>query len=863
MMSQFGLDPRVLGALLHDIGKFRERTSEPLPSWAEHYPRAAKYSHEPFSALFVEDYLGRWSADRHALSRVVLKHHNPSLPDEQVVSLADRLSANERAEAEDDIPGARGRADSTLHAALSRVTLDNRACDQPMYYRLGELSFSRDALFPTPEASGSVAAYRTLWQKFSDDVTRSPTDDLTTLLALLRKYTWAIPSDTRHNIVPDVSLYHHLKTTAAIAACLVREGLTEQEVQTLLTALGRLYKKSPLTSAEEDMTQRPKKSSLTSAEEDMTQRPLCALVKGDVSGTQEFLYLLTSSGATRGLRGRSFYLQLLTEVIADWVLRRLQLPPTNTLFVGGGHFYVLLPYHETVQQLDALRQDIAGKLWRLHRGDLSLTMDFTPVNALDFLEQEAGGNAASKWGAVSQQVNQRKQHKWRDLGDADMMRHLFTAQQRGATAEEMCQVCHNEWRAGVDVLDDDVRKCRRCAGFEELGRQLRAPTHLVLFTVPESQPPENAAWDHALRAFGVEARLIHADNDDVPSKPAGATAATVYTLDSTNFLTDSVQQCFRWDDLPVSYDFRPLPDATPEKFDEKGDSAIADFSDLAKASEGVKWLGVLRMDVDSLGEVFRAGLGGWATLSSVSTLSESLRLFFEAWVPQVCRRYHRLEQQGKNSVYLIYAGGDDLFVVGAWSILPELAQDIQRDFRDFVGGTHVTLSGGIAIEHQKYPLYQLANDAKGALDDQAKTLPRKNALSFLRTPVEWERFTDVATWQRDLLYMLNPTTEGVPALPRGFLSRLTEIHALYDENAKREKKLRRQEKRGMADIEEMIRYDKWRWRLTYQLSRFAERYTAHQAKINDLQRAILREPDGLIDVLHMMARWTALLTREE
>ena len=715
--------------------------------------------------------------------------------------------------------------------------------DDAMYHQLAPLSFDRAVLFPTPEASGSATAYRALWQSFTDEVKRLPADDVSTLLALLRKYTWAIPSDTRYKTIPDVSLYHHLKTTAAIAACLVREGLAEQETQTLLTALGRRYYQNPLTPAEEAMT----------------KRPLCALVKGDLSGTQDFLYLLSSSGAARGLRGRSFYLQLLTEVIADWLLRRLQLPPTNLLFAGGGHFYALLPYQEAERQLAALRQEVARKLWRLHHGDVSLTVAFEPVNALDFLEQDAGGHAFSdKWEAVSHNVNDHKQRKWRDLGDADMMRHLFAGQQRGATAEEMCQVCHNAWQAETDQMKDGIRKCRRCVGFEALGRQLRDPTHLVRFVVPDAEPPETPDWHHALRAFGIDARLVH-PGDEPPANPPHATAATVDTLDSTAFLTDTVQQRFHWQDLPTSYDFRLLPNATPRR---DADETIADFGDLAEAADGVKWLGVLRMDVDDLGDVFRTGLGRRATLSRVSTLSESLRLFFEAWVPQVCARYNHLQQGGKDRVYLIYAGGDDLFVVGAWSVLPELARQIRADFRDFVGGSHVTLSGGVAIEHQKYPLYQLAEDGKKALDDQAKTLSGKDALSFLQTPLAWDRFADVAEWQNTLLGMLQPADAGTPALPRGFLSRLTEIHTLYDDNAKWERKLRRQEQRDMTDIQEMILYDKWRWRLIYQLGRFGDRYQEHQATINELQQAILRETDGLITALRLLARWTALFTRE-
>jgi CRISPR-associated protein Csm1 len=200
-----------------------------------------------------------------------------------------------------------------------------------------------------------------------------------------------------------------------------------------------------------------------------------------------------------------------------------------------------------------------------------------------------------------------------------------------------------------------------------------------------------------------------------------------------------------------------------------------------------------------------------------------------------------------------------------------LAERIRQAFRAFVGGDHVTLSGGIAIEHQKFPLYQLANDAKHALDDQAKEFKRSNggrakdALCFLQTPLAWEQFAEITRWQQTILDMLQPKANSTTALPRGFLSRLSEIHALYAENAKREKKLQRQQQntRTLAQMQEMILYDKWRWRLTYQLSHFGERYTDHQATINALQQAILHEPEGLIAVLHMLARWTALLTREE
>lgn len=849
-----------LGALLHDIGKAMERTFRPLPIGTESYRLEAKYSHEPFSAVFVDERMRGWPTDVGSLCRLVLKHHNPSLPDELLVSLADRLSANERAEAEGNEEGARGRAESVLRSVLSRVRLGEQVSDE-IYYKLLPLSLDRQALMPTHDESGSAEAYQTLWQAFSEEVTRVPLGDLSTLLAVLRKYTWAIPSDTRYKTIPDIALYHHLKTTAAIAACLVRAGLEEREVQSLYAALSHRYFKQPSTPAEDELV----------------NRPLCALAKGDISGTQDFLYLLTSSGAARGLRGRSFYLQLLTEVIATWILRQFDLPMTNLLFAGGGHFYLLLPYQETVERFKNLRRQISQKLWKAHKGDLSLTVDYVPVAAVDFLEHDAGGNAfAHKWDEVSRRVNERKQRKWNELDGDGMMSALFTPQQLGTTAEEMCQVCHGEWSQGRDRLDDDIRKCRRCHQFEELGQLLRGPTHLVLFTVPEREPPDPWDWRGVLRAFGVLPRFVH-EGEDVPDKPDGAIGALVYTFHTSgplDFLTNEVKTRFRWGDMPVGFDSRLLADATPMKRDTNGELVIAEFSDLADASEGVKWLGVLRMDVDSLGDVFRRGLGNDATISRMTTLSESLRLFFEGWVPQLCQQYNPVAQgskrrDDKDALYLIYAGGDDLFVVGAWSVLPKLAQQIRDDFREFVGGDHITLSGGIAIEHQKFPLYQLANYAKYALDDQAKEhertvngrLVKKDALSFLQTPLGWERFNEIAERQEELRAMLR-ADGGTASLPRAFLTRLSEIYNLYEENRKRQHHRMNAGQISLAQMQEEIAYAKWVWRLVYHLSRFGERYTDHQDTIRHLQQAIARDRNGLIAVLHVLARWTSLLTRE-
>ncbi len=631
------------------------------------------------------------------------------------------------------------------------------------------------------------------------------------LLHVLQVFGWCLPASIPTEGASDVSIYNHAKSSAAIAACLPAASVEAAESQ---------------------------------------DRAIAMLVKGDISGTQDFLYLMTSAGAARGLRGRSFYLQLLGESVARWLLRQFGLPATNLLFAGGGHFYLLLPAEELKTRWDALRRTIAEKLWRAHQGDLSLALGCMEVSAGDLL----GSGFAEKWADASRAANEARQRKWIELGGEAMMQALFTPRQRGTTAEEMCQVCHGEYdEARGDRTNNDVRRCRRCESFEALGKELRNATHLVAFTVPDGAPPENAIWREILESFGAAVHLLD-KSSDTPAAPPHALSAQVELLQPGGFADR-----FRWDGLPTGYGVRLLADATPMKSADE----IADFKDFAEAADGVKWLGVLRMDVDDLGRVFREGLGQRATMSRMSALSESLRWFFEARVAGACRAHNRRGVGGKDRVYLIYAGGDDLFVAGAWSALPPLAAAIRDEFRTLVGGDHVTLSAGIAIEQPKYPLYQLAADARRALEDGAKAFrPEKNAICFLQQPVGWRQFQRADHWHEELMEMLEDRRQR---MPRAILTRLGEIHAIYEENARRQERRRREGRITLDEMREERHFARWQWRLVYHLDRFGLRHPDHRKKIEEFQQEITR-PEALdarlIPLLRIIARWTELQTRE-
>ena len=640
-------------------------------------------------------------------------------------------------------------------------------------------------IIPTVLENSSAVDATQLWKNFVTDfrqLSGTPTAAVyQTVFALLHKYTARIQASPQD---PDVSLYDQLRTTAAIAACITREDLSEADIN-----------------------------------DENPQRELCMLLKGDISGIQNFLYQILSDGAARQLRGRSFYLQLLTEAIAHWVLRQLKLPIANLLLASGGHFYILAPYTKAHEKLAELQREISEKLWALHQGDLSFILAGTPVTAEDFNPDRF----SEKWDDVSKVVNTIKQRKWSELETEVMFTTLFEpfTQRYLPVSADADQSRRDPWQ------------------FRELGGKLRNASHLIVFETEESINPDEYNWETTMKAFGWSVHFSGTEED--PPNISDTQRAIVYRLGDTDFLEDNPP--FASDGIPVSYDFKLLPQVIPR---EQNGNAL-DYNNLADASEGVHWFGALRMDVDDLGTIFRDALGDNATISRMATLSEAIRLFFEGYVPQLCRDYNG--KRSREILELIYAGGDDLFLVGGWSALPEIAKKIRDEFRRFVTGEHVTLSGGIFIEHQKFPLYQFAErsgDAEGAaknlqrLNPEGEVCKEKDAISFLQKPMAWTDFERVTEWHQKFLRAVD--TNDNP-LPRDILTRLSQIYS-----------------------DEELKGRRWAWCSLYYFHRVEARYKRENQRtfLKNL-RTELNKADASFELkkfIRVVTRWVALQTRK-
>ncbi|MCX7884663.1 MAG: hypothetical protein N2448_06500 [Caloramator sp.] len=100
---------------------------------------------------------------------------------------------------------------------------------------------------------------------------------------------------------------------------------------------------------------------------------LFCLIKGDISGIQSFLYNINMDGAVKNLRGRSFYLSYILEIIARYIVEKEGLTLSNILYCGGDHFYILAP-QKSLKNIDKYREKIENVFLKAHGIDITVLL---------------------------------------------------------------------------------------------------------------------------------------------------------------------------------------------------------------------------------------------------------------------------------------------------------------------------------------------------------------------------------------------------------------------------------------------------------------------------------------------------------
>ncbi len=154
--------------------------------------------------------------------------------------------------------------------------------------------------------------------------------------------------------------------------------------------------------------------------------------------------------------------------------------------------------------------------------------------------------------------------------------------------------------------------------------------------------------------------------------------------------------------------------------------------------KGINALAVLKGDIDDLGALFQNGLEQ-PTFAKMAALSRQVNHFFAIYLPWLCETQYP-------ETYIVFAGGDDFFLLGSWKQLMQLAAELRREFSRYVAdNADIHFSAGLSVTKPKIPIHQLAAMGEEALE-QAKAYKNKtdgtvkNAVTCFKQTVNWADF---------------------------------------------------------------------------------------------------------------------------
>ena len=763
-----------LAAMLHDAGKFAERARVELDSQTIdankqlYCPHRKQFTdaeghfthvHAAYTGMAIDliernlpELVGEdvspfasWKSDDVAdsLINAAAGHHKPRTFLQWVIATADRVASGfERERFEHYNQSSERTETGRNHYTARLLTLFEQIDlgDKPggdrgkagFVWRYPLQALMPQAMFPRKaeacEGNDNIAAqaeYKQLWDGFVEHLEHIPKPHrkqwalwLDHFDSLWLAFTHAIPSATAGGAKPDVSLYDHSRTTAALAVALWRWHEANRRCDADAVRLLR-------------------------ERVDWDERKLL-LVMGDFFGIQDFIFASggeTKKKAAKLLRGRSFQVSLLTECAALRVLDELGLPPTSQVINAAGKFLIVAPNtSEVVAGLTRVQKEIDGWFLKHTFGQSGIGLSWTEAACDDFLGEEQGEPRFRRLLArLFAQVENRKFACF-DLCGKDAPEGVFDgfldafdphlgvcAVDGHSPALVEKEGCLLSALAAdqIDIGHHLVHRSRVLITTENLGHNtLGVPLfgYFVSFTGAEEE-------SGMFGALAKDGRLRRAWDFSCP-EAEDQVLFSGYARRNINAHVPLMGD----DDVLADDRYKGLEGETDPRAPKTFEHLARDdlWMDERGAWRGLEALCVLKGDVDNLGRIFEKGLEK-PTFARWAALSRQMNAFFAVHLPLLCKR----EYPG---VYTVFAGGDDFFLIGPWLSVIRLARRMRDDFTRWVADNpEIHFSAGAVLSKPGLPVPNLGAMGEEALE-RSKGMAGKDALTVFGETMRWSEF---------------------------------------------------------------------------------------------------------------------------
>ena len=718
----------LFGALLHDIGKIIFRTGLSVAN------------HSELGFNYLKDQIG---IGDQAILNCVRFHHKSMLKkaglanndSAYIVYIADNIASGADRRDRDDAESASKfdkqlPLDSIFNIFKGKQRLDDHS-KKDQHFPFAFMGESDEIVYATESKIVlNNAVYFGIQEKLTAQLKNIEVSErwVGSLINILESCSSYVPSSTATEEVPDISLFDHSKITAAVALCIKQYLDGEHDLKRILFDEERQF---------------------------YSQKAFL-MYSLDISGIQNFIYTISSAGALKSLRSRSFYLEFLLEHIIDEILERLSLSRCNLIYSGGGHCYMLLPNTDTVKKALKEIEDSVND-WFIDNFDISLFIAgaYTPCSAED-LKNMPDGSFAAIYKRLSQQISLRKSSRYTA---ADLLK----LNGKKISSKRECCICRR-----IDNLDDQNR-CRLCSALIQFSKPIQNDK---FFVVLKGSAKTGLKKENLLPLpFG---KLFLGVEEKAKAKMLMADPEYVRVYVKNDVYAGDLLATHIW----------------------VGDYSSNNLDEYASLSQGIERIGVVRADVDDLGASFANGFAReYSTLSRMATLSRTLSVFFKYYINSIfkkksfciaddCADGDSDKSSTSRRVSIVYSGGDDVFIIGTWNDALSSFVDLRNAFLRFTQGT-LSISGGLGLFPDKFPIGLMARDTE-FLVESSKDLPGKDAFTLFDTngSFKWNVFLERIYKEKfALVYGFlkrNGLVDGEHAFGKAFLYRLLELLRSYE-----------------------------------------------------------------------------------
>lgn len=755
-----------IAAFFHDIGKFCGKnelglTQEDLAEYdMQLYLPSYKGRFSHYHALYTAEFIKRYKSDLplelnsaawgedDIFVNLAAGHHNPGSPLQWVIAVSDRVSSGwDRDEYEDDEQKTEWKdyKKTRLAPVFEELSVQGKNT-QHLNYHYSLAPVSLKTIFPVSKKDAAAEnneqaaeAYMDLFKGFTAGL-KNLSHRLENIAlwfehfeSLFMLYASHIPAARAGDVVPDVSLYDHARTTAALATAIFHYHRANN---TLTIEAVKNYNDNKFL-----------------------------LINGDFAGVQDFIFSkLNSSNKFRSklLRGRSLSVSLITELAADMLCRRTGLPSTSIVLNAAGKFTVIAANtDDTAKAVASAKDRINSWLIQIGFGEIRVNISTCEASCNDFTRE----NFVKLWERLSSLMEKEK------FSGFDLDRHggsfdsYLDSFENVSGHPAVCSLCGKRPAlkdGGKYLRDSGTACCRLCRDHIFLGTNIVKKSRLLVTTIdadvggPEEKLMEPVFGEYQICFLKEDASRLAESGQllkdwNVDSGPESMLKSPV----AVKCISGYVPRYTAADE----HDERIL---SLRKSDKKNIEAIEQIlegeprslnfiASMAKTvidsgkQRGVEALGVLKADVDYLGLLMTHGLPARRfTISRLATLSRQLNYFFAVFLPELLKTDERFQ-----NVYTVFAGGDDLFLIGPWNKIVELSLFLTGCFTDYVAhNKEVHFSAGISIHKPQTPINAMAVAAEKALEKSKSD--GRNRLTVFDVSLTWDEVRQLVEVEKAL-----------------------------------------------------------------------------------------------------------------